>query len=125
MERVKGLKRLISTLQNIPTELEPQLEKVVLANAKEIEANAKINAPVDTGKLQQSIKAFKIGALTFKIMANATGLAPYAIYVEHGKPIGTGPNGGPKPFLFPAYYKQTQQFIEDIENLLENKFKKI
>ena len=125
MSEVKGLKELIKALEKLPKELDNDLEDVVFANGQEIELNAKKNAPVDTGKLQQSIKAIKIGKLTVNIKANATGLAPYAVYVEYGEPVGTGPNGGPKPFLFPAFFRQKKIFLEDIKALVNTKIKKL
>ncbi len=124
-ETVRGLKKLIKVVDKIPKELEPQTEAIVEANAQEIEAEAKRLVPVDTAKTQQSIKAIRIGKLTFKIMANATGLAPYAIHVEYGKPVGTGPNGGPRPFLFPAFFRQRKVFIKDLEDMLDNTFNRI
>lgn len=120
MSNVKGLKKLVDTLKKIPRELEDDVAKIVIANGQEIEAKAKIAAPVDTGKLQQSIKSIQIGKLTVNIKANATGLAPYAVYVEYGTRFQRK-----QPFLFPAYFKQRRQFIEDLEALLEKTFKKV
>lgn len=124
-ETVRGLQKLITTIKKVPKELEQDVGSITEANAQEIEAEAKRLVPVDTAKLQQSIKVIKLGPLTFSIMANATGLAPYAVHVEFGKPVGTGPNGGPRPFLFPAFFKQRKVFIQDIENLMDNTFGKI
>ena len=105
--------------------VDADVDAVLEANAQDIEVEAKRLAPVDKGTLQQSIKAIRISNKTYKIAANATGLAPYAPFVEFGKPVGTGPNGGPKPFLFPAFFKGRTQFTDDLEDLLEDTFNPI
>lgn len=130
MSEVKGLKELISTLQKIPKELDKEVDKTVFGIAQEIEADAKILAPVGTpestgkkkyigGSLQQSIKAIKQDNKTYMIKANATGLAPYAAFVEHGTYKMRA-----QPFLFPAFFKGRQKFIEDLQALLKDKFNK-
>lgn len=118
-EYVKGLSKLISTLEKIPPELDKQVDQVLEANAREIERNAKRNAPVDTGKLQQSIKAEKQGEKTFTVRSNSTGLAPYDKFVEFGTYKMRA-----QPFLYPAYFKQIPQFTKDLESLLKRTFKK-
>ncbi|MEM6814900.1 MAG: HK97-gp10 family putative phage morphogenesis protein [Bacteroidota bacterium] len=125
MSNVKGLKELLTVLERTPNELDKDVDAIAEANAQEIEAEAKRLAPVDTAKLQQSIAASKVADKTYKIEANANGLAPYAPFVEFGKPVGTGPNGGPRPFLFPAFFKGRRKFTEDLRDLLNNTFNKI
>lgn len=120
MENVKGLKKLLTILEKIPKELEKDVEMVLEANAREIEAEAKRLAPVDTGKLRQSIKAIKLGKLTFKIMSNSTGLAPYDVYVEYGTRFQRK-----QPFMFPAFFRGRKNLTKDLQNLLDNTFGKI
>ena len=124
MSKVKGLKELIKVLENIPESLDWEVERVVRDNAQEIEAQAKINVPRDTGTLANSIKAFKSGDKEYTIKANTTGVAPYAAYIEYGEPVGTGPIGGPRPYLFPAFFKQRPLFIAELEDILETQVKK-
>jgi len=119
-ETVKGLKKLIATLEKIPPEMDDKVSIILEANAREIESGAKQRAPVDTGKLQQSIKSIKIGKLEFKIYANSTGLAPYAIYLEYGTR-----KMRKQPFLFPAYFAQRPRLIKDLEKLIKDTFGKI
>lgn len=125
MSNVKGLERLIKTLQKLPRELDADVDAIAEANAKEIEAEAKRLVPKDTGALARSIGTEKVSDKTYKVSTNTTGLAPYGPFVEFGRPRGTGPNGGPRPFLFPAFFKGRKQFTQDLENLLEDTFGKI
>lgn len=120
MENVKGLKKLLSTLEKVPKELEKDVEATLEVNALEIEAEAKRLAPVDTGKLRQSIKASKEGKLTYRIAANTTGLAPYAPFVEYGTRFQRS-----QPFLFPSFFRGRKNFTKDLKNLLDNTFGKI
>lgn len=120
MESVKGLKKLLKTLEKIPKELEGDVEGVLEANALQIEAEAKRMAPIDTGKLRQSIKALRDGKLTFKIQANSTGLAPYAPFVEYGTRYQRS-----QPFLYPAFFKGRKRFTKDLQDLLDDTFDKV
>jgi len=54
--------------------------------------------PVDTGRLRASIN-IKRKKLKKTIGTNVE----YAAFVEFGSPTGSGPNGGPKPYLRPAF----------------------
>ena len=124
MSKVKGLNELIAVLEKIPDSLDVEVERVVRDNAQEIETEAKIIVPRDKGILANSIKAFKSGDKEYTIKANATGVAPYAAYIEYGEPVGTGPNGGPRPYLFPSFFKQRPLFIAELEDILETQVKK-
>ena len=82
---IKGLKKLLKDLVALGDEGREVVESVTMITAEEIARDAKIHAKVgDTGKLQQSIKAIEVDDLNWKVFANATGLAPYAAYVEFG-----------------------------------------
>lgn len=118
-KNVKGLEELISTLERIPKELDKTVDAITESNAGEIELEAKRTVPFDTGTLQKSINTRKKKDKTYLISADAN----YAVYVEYGTPVGTGPNGGPKPFLFPSFFKQRPIFIKDLEDLLKKTFK--
>jgi HK97 gp10 family phage protein len=111
--------KLIDTLERIPKELDKTVDAITEANAGEIELQAKRTVPFDTGTLQKSINTRKEKDKTYSISADAN----YAVYVEYGKPVGTGPHGGPKPFLFPAFFRQRPLFIKDLEDLLKKTFK--
>lgn len=119
-KNVKGLKELIAVLDKIPKELDTNVESVLEVNAQDIEIDAKRNAPLDTGKLRQSIKATKTKDKEYTIKANSTGLAPYAPFVEYGTRFQRA-----QPFLFPAFFKGRAKFTDDLEDLLQDTFKKV
>lgn len=141
---VKGLKELISKIESLRGDLPNKIESVVSANARELERNAKSLAPVDLGTLRRSIKALGVDDLTWKVVANSNGLAPYAAYIE----FGTGgmvsvPNElrevanrfrgkgrrkidmRPQPYMYPSLVKQRQIFLDDLEQILEKETKAI
>ena len=141
---IKGLDKLIKDLKALGDEGEQVLAGVTEVTARDIEANAKIYAPKDTGKLAQSIKALEISKLTWKVLANATGLAPYAAYMEFGtgglvdvpaeltdmaiKFKGKGVKRidlRPQPFLYPALLKGRKNYKKDLEAELKAMTKKI
>lgn len=122
-ERIEGMKALLSALDNLSDDAQKLLPKIVEANARELEEEAKRLAPVDTGKLQQSIKqavpiSDKGEGLSRVVQSNATGLAPYDIHVEYGTRFARS-----QPFLFPAFFKQQRIFLNDIKKLLKNSLK--
>ena len=69
--------------------------------------------PVDTGRLRASINVKR----EFLVKVIGTNVE-YAPFVEYGQPEGTGPNGGPKPFMRPAFENNRRRVAEFfIENL--------
>lgn len=66
-------------LPRIAANLEPRVSQVVRKAAFDIEAKAKMLAPVDTGNLKNSIQA-SVDGLSAEVTANAD----YAAYVEYG-----------------------------------------
>lgn len=144
-ETVKGLKDLLKKLDDMPDEVRMQVDDVVYANALEIERNAKRRAPFKDGKLRQSIAAVKDiedarkKVIGYKVVANATGLAPYAPYMEFGtgglvdvpealqdiaiqfKGAGVKQiNIRPRPYLYPSFVQQIQTYISDLEDVLND-----
>ena len=142
---LKGLKNVLSDLKKFGKEAEIEIHEITADNATLIAVDAIQKAPVDLGKLRQGIKAIELGKSDFKIMANATGLAPYSAYIEFGtgksvqvptelKEIailfkGKGVkeiNLQPQPYLYPAFVKGRKKYLQDLKDLLEhltNKYK--
>ena len=144
MKTLKGLKDVLEDLQKFGEAMQKKVNDVTYANALELQENAKQNAPFDLGKLRQSIKTIKLEDSSYLILANATGLAPYAAYME----FGTGGNVSvpleladiaiqfkgkgvkkidlrPRPFMYPALVRQRRIFLEDLKHLLETETKKV
>lgn len=143
-ERVKGLQVLIKSIEKLKEDSARFVAQITEANARELERNAKRNAPLDTGKLRQSIKAIELDAINYKVQANATGNAPYAPYIEFGTGglvevppeleeiaiqfIGAGVKKidlKPQPYLYPAFVDSRKQYIKDLEDGLTRLTKKI
>lgn len=141
---IKGLDKLLKDLVNLGDKGVKIIEGVTEVIARDIEADAKRYAPVDLGKLRQSIKAFDNGKLTWKVLVNSTGLAPYAAYVEFGtggevevpeemkdmaiKFKGKGirkVDRRAQPYLYPAYIKGRKQYLKDLQTELDAMTKKI
>ena len=57
-----------------------KIEKAFVKSMKDMEAEATAAAPVDTGKLKQSIEWAEVGKLSYELRANTN----YAAYVEFG-----------------------------------------
>lgn len=143
-ETLKGLRDLLTKLDGMSQSVKEEVADTIEMTAKEIERQAIRRAPIDTGKLRQSIQAVKIDELTYEVQANATGLAPYAPYVEFGtgglvnvppelqemasKFRGRGirkVNLRPRPYLYPALVANRSRLLEDLEEILERESGKI
>ena len=77
-----------------------------------IETKAKIRVPVDKGILRSSI----IRKDT-KYSTSVGSRLPYAPYIEFAKPEGTGPHGGPRPYLVPSFKEEVVRFKERLKIL--------
>ena len=133
-ETIKGLKKLLKKL-NLPPQ---DIDKIVQANGSEMAQTARRLAPIDTGKLRQSIRKRKVE----QFAAEVTAGAPYAPYMEFGtgglvevppelaevaiKFKGRGIKRvdiRPRPFMFPALVLQRGQIVEDFKRYFKKRFK--
>lgn len=87
-----GIRQLRADLGKMSARAVPVASKAVAKTAHDIEADAKIAAPVDTGNLQNSISA-DIGVLSAEIGPTAE----YGRYVEEGTS-----RMAPQPYMGPA-----------------------
>ena len=132
--------KLLKELKALDKDLPELIDKVVQANASEMAQTARRLAPIDTGKLRQSIRKQKTGELEARVTAGV----PYAPYMEFGtgglvevpaelqdiaiRFKGAGVrriNLRPQPFMYPALKLQEPQLIKDMEKAIAKKINKI
>ena len=82
---IKGLDKLINKLKNVADD--NLIDKGILRTAEFVQGQAKLNAPVDTGDLRESIKVSDIKNHTAEVFTNSD----HAIFNEYG----TGSKGDP------------------------------
>ena len=118
-----------------------EIQIATYANAKDIELNAKANAPIDNGDLKKSITTQKLDkkGFAYRILVGML----YGAYQEFGtgkkvdlsylvqagfsksealKYKGKGikeVNIMPQPYLFPAFIKGKTQYIKDLKTALK------
>lgn len=102
------------------------IDKETAYAAFEVERLAKEEVPVDKGILKNSINNIRVGGfrgvrrmvskITYLIGSNVV----YSRYIEFGTPVGTGPNGGPRPFLRPAFRDVIPGYIRAIQKLMRS-----
>lgn len=83
MAKIKGLDKVLKQLSKFGKEADKSILLLTRDNAKEIAADAKRNAPVNFGKLRQSIVSEQVrekDTLSYVVAANVE----YAPYVEFG-----------------------------------------
>ena len=92
----------------------PRAQLVVRKTAKDIEATAKLKAPVDTGNLKSSIGTSDLRGVgqSGGLVAEIGPTANYGIYVE----MGTD-RMAPQPYMGPAADAHTPAFEEAMAQL--------
>ena len=134
---IKGINEVIAEIKKLGKQAIQDIEDETEASAKQIELDAKNNAPADLGKLGQSIIAEKIDDKLWKIEAR-TSIAPYAAYVEFGtgglvevpaemKEIaiqfkGKGikqVNLPARPYLYPALLRGRKIYLDNLKKILK------
>lgn len=108
----KQLNDLIDNLKTIGDEVADAVFSEIEASALEIETDAKLNCPVDTGNLRASIKSI-YDRKTFA--AGVFSNVEYAPYVE----FGTSKQQA-QPFLYPAYFAGIGRLMCNLENVMKN-----
>ena len=105
--RIKGGDKFKAILQKLAEDRPDVLDMALDDTADAISLEAQRIVPVDTGRLRASINV-KREYLSKVIGTNVE----YAAYVEYGSPEGTGPNGGPSPYLRPAFENNKKRVSE-------------
>lgn len=103
--KITGRQQLLAAIQEANKQLEAATESVLDGTAGNVEADAKDNSPVRTGRLRNSI-AIKKSKLRREIGTDV----PYSGFVE----LGTYKQKA-QPYLFPASEKNRPGFIRDIK----------
>ena len=141
MVKIEGLEPFRRSLKRYGEEFPEISKKIIKQETFKLQALAKKDAPVDTGKLRQSINVepFEDDGLTGKVSAGGA-IAPYAPYIEFGTGGKVGiPKGWeevaakfkgttgrkismkPQPYLIPNFtkvrYSLTDKFRAEIRKL--------
>ena len=80
MAKIKGLNKVLKKLSKFGNEAEKIISETTDSNAEMIVADAKVLAPINKGKLGQSIAKEEVTKLNYKVVVNS----PYGAYVEFG-----------------------------------------
>lgn len=103
------LNRLAVDLGKVPGKVVPLARKVLEKSSADIERDAKIFAPVDTGNLRNSISRDLKG-----LEAETGPTASYAAWVEFGTS-----RMGPAAYLGPAFDRHAGAFAEALGQITE------
>lgn len=104
---VVGVEKVISNFKRFGREGKRAVAEITQIQALEIEAQAKRDVKVVTGKLQQSIKAERFKPLTWLI----TAFESYASFIEFGTSRSSA-----QPFLRPAWKRAIKIYRKDLNN---------
>lgn len=111
--KLKGLDKFLSHLDDVENRLNNSVKQSVKQNALEMEAKAKMLAPVDTGNMRRNINT-SVQESSDSISAEVSSNAEYSIYVEYGTSKQQA-----QPFMHPAFVSQKTQFETDMNQALK------
>lgn len=107
--QITGVGSLKNKLRALFPKAQSEIRKRVAEALLLIETDAKLFAPVDTGRLRSSIHAeFAPNGLSGSVGTNVS----YGPAIE----FGTG-RARAQPFLFPAYEKNRAAFLANLKNI--------
>lgn len=105
------------TLQNrfpeIIATLNPKLDVALGESAHEIEAKAKLRAPVATGRLRDAIHTDRTSQMRYRVVAGDDDVF-YAHFLEFGTVHGPA-----HPFLIPAFEESVDDALRRIQIVLQ------
>lgn len=117
MVNVDPIRKLSADLRTEAGRVGGRAAQVIRKTAKDIERDAKIMAPVDTGNLRNSISTETAGDGRHGTMTATVGpTAHYGIYLE----LGTSRMGA-QPYLFPAADRHEPGFLAAMAQAAEPK----
>jgi HK97 gp10 family phage protein len=112
--RIEGVPRLQRALLTITQEGRRTVQREVMRSALKVQAGAKRRAPVDTGRLRNSIAVeIEEGGLSAVVGTNVH----YAPFQEFGTSRMRA-----RPFLFPAWEEERERFIAALRRELGEAF---
>jgi HK97 gp10 family phage protein len=123
-------KAFASTFKALYDDAQNSVEEALLKGALRVERDAKINAPVDTGRLRASISSRLSNSNKNDIYAEVGTNVAYAKYMEGAETFekametefGTSKKRA-RPFLFPAYTQNKEKIKKDIAAALKKSLK--
>lgn len=101
----------VRSLEDYEARIKPKLQQALEKCVFSVEADAKVNCPVDTGRLRMSITS-DVGDLEGSVGTNVD----YAPYVEYGTY-----KQAPRPYLRPAFDKNIATLESDLKKILGGK----
>ncbi|WP_422804218.1 HK97-gp10 family putative phage morphogenesis protein [Streptococcus sp. FT1-55] len=106
--KVKGVDRMVRQLAIKSKQAQVATDRQLKLSSLRIERAAKVNAPVDTGTLKNTIFSAKAGNLTYKV----TAPQHYAIFVEKGTRKMRA-----QPYLKPAIEAERPKLISNLRKI--------
>lgn len=109
------LNALAADLSNVAGKIGPKVQTVMRKIARDIEADAKAFAPVDTGNLRSSIGHSDLRTVgqsgTLEVEIGPT--ANYGVFVEFGTS-----RMAPHAFMGPAFDRRSPGFVSALEDIV-------
>jgi HK97 gp10 family phage protein len=110
---ISGDREILRRLGEIGPDTQNAIEEALVKSALFVERDAKINSPVDTGRLRASISHIEEGFGSDNPSVQIGTNVEYAPAIE----FGTSKQSA-KPFLFPAFNGNKQKILKELAKAL-------
>lgn len=112
---IEGFDSWASWIDSLDRKVKREVNELVETTALKIERDAKWNAPVDTGRLEASIKTK---------MSKGKSSAEVYTDVEYALPVELGSSTqGAQPYMIPAFNKHSKGFEKQVKAIAEREFR--
>jgi len=119
---IEHLDELIDILaKKAPQEFQDSAETAMTKSVLDVTGWAKVNAPVDTGRLETSI-GYKVTPMFGQVTGYVGSNVEYAPHVERP---GNVRRKGRRPWLRPAVEEHVSEILHNFEEIFRRAFKKL
>lgn len=113
---ITGMDVVFASIDNVTNEQVTQLDQAFQGAGIDTQADAKKACPVKTGRLRASIQYKRIGLCEYEVGTNVN----YALPVETGHVTKSGSFVAARPYLFPAFVKNSQKLLDECQKIAES-----
>lgn len=106
---IEGGKEIAAKFEKIGREVKNELEQALVTSGLRVERDAKLNTPVDSGRLRSSINHRLIDSETDQPVVEVGTNVEYAKFVEHGTSKQSA-----QPFLLTAYLGNRKNILKEL-----------
>lgn len=117
-----GVKAVVDFMGSYEKDVTTEIRNAINTSAINIDREAKLKVPVDTGRLRSSIHPVPTSTFDAETQLKSGELEAYvATNVEYAEHVEQGYGQPAQPYLFPAYESERPELVKRIEGVLRER----